>query len=162
MNMKKIVSIIFVLAWMSIVFCFSNQQGESSSNTSSNISKIIIRIIDIQNKYTDLEKEKLIEIVEPVIRKLAHYTLYAMGGIIIANCVYQFCNKEKILIGISTCMGILYAISDELHQLMIAGRSGNIHDVIIDSFGIVTGIMVFLLIIESYKRIVSKKMKNRR
>ena len=63
------------------------------------------------------------------------------------------------MILISTSIGVLYAISDELHQLMIAGRSGNIKDVIIDSLGILTGIMFFLLVSEIYKKIASK-MKN--
>ncbi|MBO5478787.1 MAG: VanZ family protein [Clostridia bacterium] len=157
MKVKKVVSIILVIVWMSIVFSFSNQQGESSGNTSRKVSEIIVNIIDFQNKYTDEQKEGLVKTIEPVIRKLAHYTIYAIGGIIIANCVYQFYNKEKTLIGISTIIGVLYAVSDELHQLMVDGRSGNIKDVIIDSLGIITGIIFFLLVKEIISKVVNKK-----
>lgn len=160
MNIKRILSVICVLLWMSIIFSFSNQQGESSGNTSKRISEVIVNIIDIQNKYTDIEKEALTKQIEPLIRKLAHYTFYAVGGILIANCVYQFCKKENILIGTSTAIGVIYAISDELHQLMIAGRNGNIKDVLIDSLGIVTGIMFFLLVMGMYQKIlVERKIK---
>lgn len=161
MNIKKIVSIIAVLIWMSIIFGFSNQQGEGSGNTSRKISEVIVKIIDVQNRYSDLEKDKLIETVEPILRKVAHLTIYAIGGIAIANCVWQFCGKEKITIGMSAFIGIMYAISDEVHQLMIDGRNGNIKDVIIDSIGILIGIMIFLLIKGVCKKIVRKKKECR-
>lgn len=161
MNIKRILSVICVLIWMSVIFSFSNEQGEGSSNTSKRVSEVIVNIIDIQNKYTDIQKEELIKQIEPLIRKLAHYTFYALGGVLIANCVYQFCKKENILIGTSTAIGVTYAISDELHQLMIAGRNGNIKDVIIDSLGIVTGIVFFLLVREVYKKLTSKKIENK-
>lgn len=37
----------------------------------------------------------------------------------------------------------LYAVSDEIHQLFVFGRSGNIPDVIIDTLGII-GFYLFL------------------
>ena len=46
----------------------------------------------------------------------------------------------------SACIGIIYAITDEIHQLFIVGRSGSIIDVLIDSIGIFTGISIFLFI----------------
>ena len=57
MNIRKIVSIIVVLIWMSIIFGFSNQQGEGSGNTSRKISEVIVKIIDVQNRYSELEKD---------------------------------------------------------------------------------------------------------
>ena len=161
MNIKKIVSIIAVLIWMSIIFGFSNQQGEGSGNTSKKISKVIVQMIDIQHRYSEQEKDKLIEIVEPILRKVAHLTIYAIGGIVIANCVWQFCDKEKMTIEISTGVGVMYAISDEIHQLMVDGRSGNVRDVIIDSIGILIGIMVFLLIKGVFRKNVKKKKECR-
>lgn len=143
------------------MFCFSNQQGTGSSGTSKKVSKIIVNIIDINKQYTDAEKEEIIEVIEPIIRKLAHYTFYAIGGILIANCVYQFCSEEKRVIAISTVIGILYATSDEIHQLMIAGRSGSIKDVIIDSIGILTGIAFLLLVKEIIKRLLEAKSKTK-
>lgn len=161
MNVKKILSIILVLVWMSIVFYFSNQQGEGSSSMSKNVSEIIVNIIDIQNTYTDSKKDELIQIIEPWIRKLAHYTIYTIGGILIANSTIQFHKKEKSVIVISSLIGIMYAISDEIHQLMVSGRSGNIKDVIIDSLGILTGIAFFLLVGKIVQKITSAKAENK-
>ena len=156
MNVKKIISVILVVVWMSVIFSFSNQQGEGSGNTSRKVCEVIISIVDISDQYTEMEKEQIIKILEPVIRKEAHYTIYLIGGILIANSVYQFYNKEQKMILISTIIGVLYAISDEVHQLAVAGRSGRIIDVIIDSLGIMTGIMLFLVIKYSIKGIKEK------
>lgn len=156
MKVKKAICIILVIIWMSAMFWFSNQQGTGSSSTSKKVSQIIVNIIDIKKQYTDVEKEEIINVVEPIIRKLAHYTLYAIGGILIANCVYQFCSEEKRVIATSAIIGILYATSDEIHQLMVPGRSGSIKDVIIDSIGILTGIALFLLAKEIIKIMLAK------
>lgn len=161
MNIRKVAYIIFVIIWMSTMFLFSNQQGTASSGTSRKVSEIVVNIINIKKQYTDLEKEEIIQQVEPIIRKLAHYTLYAIGGILIANCVYQFVNNEKYLILVSTTIGIIYAISDEIHQLIIPGRSGNVKDVIIDSIGILTGIVLFLLAKEIIKIVIVKMSKTK-
>ena len=37
---------------------------------------------------------------------------------------------------------ILYACLDEIHQLFVSGRSGQIMDVFIDSMGIIIGILL--------------------
>lgn len=161
MKIKKAICIILVIIWMSTMFWFSNQQGTGSSSTSKKVSQIIVNIIDMNKQYSDVEKEEIIEVIEPIIRKLAHYTFYAIGGILIANCVYQFCSEEKRVIAISAIIGILYAASDEIHQLMIPGRSGNIKDVIIDSIGILTGIVLFLLVKEIIKRLLEAKSKTK-
>ena len=146
MNAKKIISIMLVFCWMIMMFGFSGQQGEGSGNLSRTVCEIIIDIVNIRNKYTDVEAENMIKVLEPYIRKIAHYAIYTLGGTLIANCIYQFCKETKKIINISTIIGVIYAITDELHQLMIAGRSGKINDVIIDSLGVVTGIIFFLTV----------------
>lgn len=161
MRAKKVICIILVIIWMSAMFWFSNQQGAGSSSTSKKVSEIIVNIIDIKQHYSETQREQIIKLIEPVIRKLAHYTLYAIGGILIANCIYQFCDKEKRVIIISAIIGIAYAASDETHQLMVPGRSGSIKDVIIDSIGILTGIALFLLAKEIIKRLLEAKGKTK-
>lgn len=161
MKVKKAICIILVIIWMNAIFWFSNQQGTGSSSTSKKVSEIIVNIIDINKQYSDAEKEEIINVVEPIIRKLAHYTLYAIGGILITNSVYQFSNKEKRVIVISAIIGILYATSDEMHQLMVPGRSCSIKDIIIDSIGILTGIALFLLVKEIIKRVLVSNSKTK-
>lgn len=146
MNLKKIISIILVIGWMIIVFTFSNQKGEGSGNTSRMIATKIVEIVDIQNSISYEDKEIMVQKIEPVIRKLAHYFIYTLGGILIINCIYIFISVEKRAIAYSAIIGVIYAASDEIHQLFIEDRSSRIADVVIDSLGILTGIAIYLLV----------------
>lgn len=155
MNIRKVLSTILVVLWMITIFHFSNQQGTGSSNTSKKVASIIINVFDIKQEKTEQEKDEIVKIIEPYIRKIAHYTIYMVGGILIVNCINSFINKEKTVIISSTISGILYATSDEVHQLLVNGRSGKVTDVVIDSIGIFTGIAIYLLI----KQIVGRLKK---
>lgn len=115
-KLKKVISIAFVVLWMISLFSFSNQQGESSSFTSKKVSKIIVNIINIKNEY---KEEQIISNIEPYIRKLAHFSLYALGGILLMNAIRLFVVREDIQILTSSTIGILYAVMDEIHQLII-------------------------------------------
>lgn len=115
-KLKKVISIAFVVLWMISLFSFSNQQGESSSFTSKKVSKIIVNIINIKNEYRE---EQIISNIEPYIRKLAHFSLYALGGILLINAIRLFLVREDIQILTSSTIGILYAVIDEIHQLII-------------------------------------------
>lgn len=117
--MKKVISIIFVLIWMFSLFSFSNQQGETSSSTSKKVSKIIVNIIDFKHEYKEEKKQQIVSNIEPYIRKLAHFSLYAIGGILLMNAVRLFLLRENMQILTSSGIGILYAMIDEMHQLII-------------------------------------------
>ena len=52
---------------------------------------------------------------------------------------------KSILLSIG--ISFLYACSDEIHQLFVPGRSGNILDVLIDTVGASVGVLVFSFIV---------------
>lgn len=143
-KINKIISIILVIIWMIIVFWFSAQVGDDSSNISGNTLRKIITFIN--NNISQEELENLVEISQPVIRKLAHYTIYTIGGFLIYNQQKQYNNTKKNKIINSTLIGIVYAITDEIHQLFVPGRSGKILDVGIDSLGVITGIIIYQIL----------------
>ena len=43
-------------------------------------------------------------------------------------------------------IGSFYAASDELHQLFVPGRSGEIKDVLLDSLGVLLGVLLLGLL----------------
>ena len=140
--LKKIVYLALVLIWMLIVFMFSNQNGEKSKGTSQKISDIVVELLTHRKEISENEKNILTENVDYVIRKLAHYTIYVLGGILIYNYIRTFNVNEKKAIYISILFGTLYAITDEIHQYFMVGRSAQINDVLIDSLGICTGVFL--------------------
>lgn len=154
---KIIITSILIILWMIAVFYLSNQKAEESSQLSGGITLTILKILNLTEKQT-VEQQL---ILGNIIRKLAHFLLYTFGGILIMlhiNC-YPINKHKKILL--SWIIGTFYAITDEIHQLFVLGRSGEIRDVCIDSFGVITGIIILLLVLKIIekirKNIVSKK-----
>lgn len=137
---KQIISLILIIIWMITVFMFSNQNGDESQKTSNTVTKIIVRILTFNQDITEEQELKNIENLDFVIRKLAHYSIYLLGGILIWGYINTFDIALKKKIIISIIIGVAYAAFDELHQYFIANRSANIIDVSIDSIGVITGV----------------------
>ncbi|MDE7106313.1 MAG: VanZ family protein [Anaeroplasmataceae bacterium] len=149
----RVVPIIIVLAWMGVIFYFSHQNGTSSSKMSNSITKWIVNtFVPNYSNLTRTEQSSILKNTSYVIRKLAHYTEYALLGLFLFVAVYAFTDNEKIIFSVVSILGILYAFSDELHQSFIGGRAPAIKDVLIDSIGLLT-ILVLIGIILNIKRI---------
>ena len=129
---------------MIIIFMFSNQPASESTKLSDGfISNTIVNIYKFFDK--DVTEDKLIEVKEiftTPVRKAAHFTIYLILGILIMLLMseYNISNKKQIFISILICF--LYSVSDEVHQLFVFGRSGEIKDVFIDTTGSILGILV--------------------
>lgn len=149
-KLKKILSLVLLITWMITIFVFSHQQGTGSSRTSEKVSEFIVNVCDIREQLSNEEKNELIGIINPIIRKVAHLTIYTIGGFLLINLIHI--QKDRKEIFYSGIVGVLYAITDEIHQLFIEGRSGRIEDIIIDSIGIFLGIYIFLFIKEIVRR----------
>ena len=147
-NMKWL-KLILVILWMIVIFSFSNQKAVESTKLSDGLILKTVRIIEkITNKeYSD--EEILEKFVKPV-RKLAHFTIYLILGVLVYLYIKEFNISNKFIISLLIC--ILYALSDEIHQLFIVGRSGKIIDVFIDSFGSLTGIFIIKKVGRLYEK----------
>ena len=150
----KVVKICFLVLWMALIFSFSNQRDVESSKVSDGfIDRTVVKIYKVFNE--NITKEKESEIIEKYtypIRKLAHYTLYFVLGILAFLVVKDYSiNKKLIIYSLLICF--LYACSDEFHQLFIIGRSASIKDVIIDTFGSLCGISILY----AFNKKISKK-----
>ena len=152
----KTVGIILILIWMVSIFAFSGQVGTESSGTSRKVTEFIVQLVS--DKSIE-ENEELIGNLDKIIRKLAHYTIYTLGGILI----YNYANttdkskKEKILYSIA--FGAGYAITDELHQFFVPGRSARIFDVGIDTLGVITGVFIYLAMTRIIQKLRTTQVK---
>lgn len=150
-NKKRIFYAILVIMWMILVFVFSNQNGDESQSTSDIITDRIVQVVTKIN--SNIEYENVKDTISFIIRKIAHFSIYFIGGILIFNFINTFSIKAKYAILTSIAISVLYAISDELHQLFISERSGQIRDVLIDSAGAIIAIILI-------SRIKGEKWKN--
>lgn len=149
----KILNIILIIIWMIIIFNFSGQIGTESGNTSR---KFTVQIIKILTGKSLSIYEPFVDNLQSIIRKLAHFSIYTIGGFLIMNYQYGTNKKEYRKILYSIIFGGSYAITDEIHQIFVPGRSGNMFDVGIDILGVVTGVLIYITFRE-----ILKKVRNR-
>ncbi len=141
---------ILLLGTFYMIFGFSSQNGEESGNLSGKIAKFVIEQLPI--KKTEETRKR----IEGIIRKIAHFSIYALVGFLLMSFVSTYDLKENKRIGISLLIGILYATTDEIHQKFVPGRSCQITDVMIDSSGVLLGILLLLTLFEIHKKIKIK------
>ena len=127
--MRKIL-LVLLIVWMVGVFCLSHQNGENSGNLSRTIAMFFAG--------GDAETA---ENIEPVVRKVAHMTEYAVGAMLFYGLMLtypKYTRKSRVLMTLGFI--VFYAASDEIHQLFINSRNGSVGDVLIDTFGGAIGI----------------------
>ena len=141
MSISKILSWTVVIFWMILIFNLSSQVAQQSNQLSTGIAEIIIKTVERIVPQVDLDIYKLNNLV----RKSTHFFLYLIFGLLVINAlrrsgVYGY---RSIVLVLLIC--VLYAISDEVHQLFVPDRGGEVKDIIIDSAGATVGIGVYLL-----------------
>lgn len=137
----RIFIIILILIWMNMVFGFSAQNSSESSSLSMWVASLITNDMDLQ------------EVLEPYIRKIAHFSEYGAGGVLFFSLFSTFNLKDEKKLIFAIGVGFLYSVSDEIHQLFVDGRSGQIKDVYIDTLGVITGALIMCFIINLVKKI---------
>lgn len=154
MNIKKIISWIFVLLWMIVIFWFSAMpSNESNHKSKKTITKVIEETVKTTNKVgitdkhpSEGKKQKVTNYLNEPLRKCMHASVYFILGLLILNALTQseINGYKKYVIAIILC--ILYASSDEFHQTFVNGRTGRINDVFIDTIGSVIGCIFYKIL----------------
>lgn len=140
---RTIISI-FLLGLMAAIFYLSHQPAEVSSEVSGGlIYRVLNFIMSGFDSLSEQERAQTIESLQYVFRKGAHATAYAtMGGLSMGLMLTFDFKKKWSPVAFAFLLSFLYAVSDEVHQLFIEGRSGQVSDVVLDSCGAIFGIAV--------------------
>lgn len=140
------------LVWMGIIFLFSAQPAVESTKLSTGTVDLTLSYFSEIPLLHDLEEKGILEFA---VRKLAHMAEYGILAIFLGITIYyseRYYKRWQWKTGSLCC---LYACSDEFHQLFVPGRSGQIRDVVIDTFGVFCSVLIlwiFLYITERQKR----------
>ena len=153
-NNKSVVWLIITVVWMTVIFCFSAQPADVSTDTSLRVGMTIGKMS--VPDFSKLPKEEQIDYAKKIefpVRKMAHATEYAILGCLLTNLCLTFPMRKAYMWG--WLMGSAYAATDEFHQLFVSGRSGQITDVMLDSVGCLAGCLVTCLILHLVRKHVS-------
>lgn len=144
-NNKSVVWFIITVVWMTVIFCFSAQPADISTDTSLHVGMTIGKMS--VPDFSKLPKEEQIDYAKKIefpVRKTAHATEYAILGILLTATLSSFEKRHYGLWG--WLLGTGYAATDEIHQLFVPGRSGQVTDVMLDSAGCLLGCLLLCTI----------------
>lgn len=152
-------------AVMLLIFFFSTETADRSDRTSGIFARVAIRITYPDfDEMPETEQEEVFNVVQHLVRKTAHFTEYALLGLLLRFCLQSWIgDKKRHLLPASWVFGTLYAVTDELHQLMTDGRAGQWTDVVLDSSGVLTGAVIaaVVIVLGSRAYIAAKEKEDR-
>ena len=153
-KIHKWLLICLTLGMMVVIFCFSAEPADTSDHTSGFLVNIILPVVCPSfNELTPEAQTAVYDTLQHIVRKLAHFTEFAVLGLLL-RLTFECLWPGKMLSLWAWLAGTFYAGTDELHQLLVSARSGQIQDVILDSFGVIAGITVariILLLVERHR-----------
>ncbi|MBQ8869494.1 MAG: VanZ family protein [Oscillospiraceae bacterium] len=164
---KHSLSLVFLLISFLImgwIFSFSAEVSEESSETSRGVSYFIASVIvGGFSDLTETEKEVQVSELVPIVRKVAHFTIYAALGffLMLSASLFYLENKQNIKRDVASAVALgvslFYAATDEFHQLFVEGRSGSVRDVCIDFCGALVGVLFAVFVLALYQKIRQKR-----
>ena len=133
------------LLWMGLIFAFSSQNADQSSHLSGQTA--FHTAFWFWPGFSELSAEEQavwVENAQFLVRKTAHFLVYAVLGVLLywSASIQKQGRRRKVVC--AWAVGTVYAISDEIHQLLVPGRSGQLRDVLLDSAGTAAGILLAL------------------
>lgn len=151
MKKIKILSCIATIAVMALIFFFSSQSATLSSKTSSGITRKIAEVVAAIIRSDNVKCIQ--DLLHAFVRKAAHFALFFILALSVANTVFQLFGIEKMkLFTVTAIFCLFYAITDEVHQMFVPGRAAMLNDILVDFFGSICGGGIFILLRYFYKR----------
>ena len=143
-----VTSYLLVIIWAGVIFTLSSE-GHGASTSRSDL------IVNYLQSAGALLPTDLLTFLT---RKAAHIIAYFIFGVLAYNVVRHYTLRARRTILISSAIVLGYAISDEVHQLFVPGRSGEVRDVLIDTVaGTVAVVLTYLI----HRRIVKRRAARR-
>jgi VanZ family protein len=92
------------------------------------------------------------------IDKVLHCGAYLIYGLslqvaIIATAQNKLLNKYNVIRILTFLLGVLFAVSDEIHQSFVPGRNSSVYDLIADAIGLALSLFLCKLVVFIYTKI---------
>lgn len=134
-----------VIACMGVIFWLSSRTASDSAEMSNSLIDRILALFGI-------------EFTAFFIRKSAHLLEFTGLSMLTFNAYYA--TFHRLAAPVSFIITVLYAVSDEVHQIFVEGRACQLRDVLIDSGGALLGIIASLIILKIIKSVIERRNKN--
>ena len=129
----RIITALLLILW--VTFIFSNSMDNADASTLKS-GAVLRRILGSEGA----------ALTEFIVRKTAHFTEFAIEGILLLSVVKGYTMRPLRFLGWPLLAGLMTALTDETIQLFSLGRSSQVTDVWIDFAGVVTGTLLAFLV----------------
>ena len=162
---KRIAAFGALILWLCVIFSFSQESAEESSDTSAAvIDKVATVVVEEYKDYTPPQKEEFISGWQHVTRKAAHFSEFTVLGVLTLLALLTLPLSGRLRLTISPVFCLLCAFLDELSQTFHEGRAMQFTDMLIDFSGALLGILlvwaISLLVLRKKRRKISGKARN--
>jgi VanZ family protein len=141
LNKKTVLLFTLNVFWMIVIFYFSSQPAQESSQVSGFVRDFVDKVVsllfggNVPGIFTENQ-----QLIEHLVRKTGHVTEYMILGILTCASIRRLTPRKVVLIALAIC--VLYASSDEFHQIYVSGRGPAVTDVLLDSAASAIGICI--------------------
>lgn len=156
MTVLRSVLALLILLNVFVIFYFSLQSASTSSQTSGRVTTLIAEwTVDDFDELDEIDREAILSILHPKVRKLAHMTEFGSLGTLIFLLLLTWKNKLWLQYVLSLLSVLCIACIDEVLQLFSSGRTMQISDILTDILGAVLCTSLALAILCLYRHIHS-------
>ena len=105
LNIIRVILILLLLSTFFIIFNFSSQDAEKSGSVSGKVTETVTSNIKFIQKLEKSEKEKVLDRTEKIIRKIAHFSIYTLVGLLLMGLAstYNLDERKRICIKHNSC-----------------------------------------------------------
>ena len=156
----RILILLLLLANLSFIWYNSSKTAKDSTDISKSVTKSVApHVIDKFDELSKDEQDKEIAKLNPIIRGMAHSLEYIPLGILLFLLMlsvfkidYGIKNKNLIPVSVlSFVIALLFALTDEIHQMFVDGRTFELKDIALDMLGMFIGYVFLSAIFAVYK-----------
>lgn len=140
---------IAAVGWIAVLFFFSGQTSAESNALSMRVLNFILRLLPAINCPTAT--------LHLVLRKVAHFSIFAVEGFLMGLAMMSALNRIAAGGGLTALACGAMAALNEYHQSFSEGRSCEFRDMLIDSCGAITGVLVAGLVCHCMRRRVRRR-----
>ncbi len=148
-----IIQLLPVALLIIMILGLGNDNAQKSSELSEFVTEKLLYIVNkvFDLKWTAEKIEKSVPLYEGAVRKAAHITEYAL--LTFFGFVFLYCRriKGRLVFAVTFLFCMAIAVTDEIHQRFVDGRSGTFRDVLIDSLGMLIVLLIIYFILKAIK-----------
>lgn len=162
---KTILAAVLVLVMCAFIFYMSAKPAVDSDEISLGVvGQIITFFVPGFGDMSAADQAATQSSLNHIVRKCAHFTEFAILGVLVFNLVIQAVRTRRKLdsralsfriaplAASAWALATLYAATDEFHQIFVPGRAGMLTDICIDSSGVLVGILIATAILVLVKK----------